>query len=195
MANKKYLTLVEAYLSRYQRGGFLVGDVFKFNDNFKSEECYANLGHNVKDMIDQMIESGLHIRVVGIRDKGAPRYPGNPQTSSNEVELTIALDNGGGRYTHYVNIYPELGSSETFYPNLPPIPDAVIRKSKVNINPEELEEIENVANKTDRGDGKYSDTERSLPKSNTSLPTKKAPQPMAAGASGTYKYLKDIEKY
>lgn len=195
MANKKYLTLVETYLSRYQRGGFLVGDVFKFNDNFKSEECYAKLGQNVKDMIDQMIESGLHVRVVGIRDSTAPRYPGNPQTSSNDVELTLALDNGGGRYTHYINISPELGTPETFYPNLPPIPDAVRRKDKVNIKPEELEEIENVANKTDRGDGKYSDTERSLAKANTSLPTKKAPQPLKAGATGTYKYLKDIEKY
>ena len=44
---KKYLTLVEAYLSRFQRGGFLVGDVFKFNDNFKTLDCYKNLGQNV----------------------------------------------------------------------------------------------------------------------------------------------------
>lgn len=190
---KKYLTLVEAYLSRFQRGGFLVGDVFKFNDNFKTLDCYKNLGQNVKDMIDQMIETGLHVRVVGIRDKGAPRYPGNPQTSSNDVELSLALDNGGGRYTHYINLSPEMGQPDINYPNLPPIPDAAIRKSKVNIKPEELEEIENTANKTDRGTGAYMDTERSLAKDNTVLPSVQA-TPSPAVTSYTHEYLKDLAK-
>lgn len=196
MANKKkYLTLVETYLARYQRGGFLVGDVFKFNKNFKSSELYKNLGQNVKDMIDQMIETGLHVRVVGIRDTTSPRYPGNPQTSSNDVELTLALDNGGGRYTHYINLSPELGTPETFYPNLPPIPDAAKREDKVNIKPEELEKQDSITNKTDRGTGAYMDTEIALPDKNTSLPTQKAPAPMEVGASGTHMYLQDIEKY
>lgn len=195
MANKKYLTLVETYLARYQRGGFQVGDCFKFTDNFRSQECFTKLGQNVKDMIEQMIESGLHVRVVGIRDTTSPRYPGNPQTSSNDVELTIALDNGGGRYTHYVNISPEMGTPETYYPNLPPIPDAVIRKGKVNIDPEELEKQDNTTNKTDRGTGEYVDTEISLPTANIKITTKKAPTPMEVGAAGTHIYLKDIEKY
>lgn len=190
---KKYLTLVEAYLSRFQRGGFLVGDVFKFNDNFKTLDCYKNLGQNVKDMIDQMIETGLHVRVVGIRDKGMPRYPGNPQTSSNDVELSLALDNGGGRYTHYINLSPEMGQPDINYPNLPPIPDAVVRKSKVNIKPEELEEIKNTANKTDRGTGAYMDTERSLAKDNTTIPSVQA-TPSPAVTSYTHEYLKDLAK-
>lgn len=195
MASKKYLTLVEAYLRRHERGGFLVGDVFKFNKDFKSTPEYKKLGSNTQDMIDQMIDSGLHVRVVGIKDTTSPRYPGNPQTSSTDVELTLALDNGGGRYSHYVNILPVLGTPETYYPNLPPIPDAIIRKSKVNIKPEELEKIDNITNKTDRGTGAYMDTEIALPTQNTSLPTPKAPQPMQAGAAGTHMYLKDIEKY
>jgi hypothetical protein len=190
---KKYLTLVKAYLSRFQRGGFLVGDVFKFNDNFKTLDCYKNLGQNVKDMIDQMVETGLHVRVVGIRDKGAPRYPGNPQTSSNDVELSLALDNGGGRYTHYINLSPEMGQPDISYPNLPPIPDAAVRKSKVNIKPEEVEEVDNVANKTDRGTGAYMDTERSLPKDNTTLPSVQA-TPSPAVTSHTHEYLKDLAK-
>ena len=194
MANeKKYMTLVEAYLGRYQRGGFQVGDVFKFNDNFKSLDCYKKLGQNVKDMIDQMVETGLHVRVVGIRDSGMPRYPGNPQTSSNDVELSLALDNGGGRYTHYINLSPEMGQPEINYPNLPPIPDAVVRKSKVNIKPEELEDIDNTANKTDRGTGAYMDTERALPKQNTTIPSVQA-TPSQAVTSYTHEYIKDLAK-
>ena len=44
MADKKFVNLHESYMRRYERGGFLVGDVFKFNDNFKSTECYKALG-------------------------------------------------------------------------------------------------------------------------------------------------------
>ena len=190
---QKYLTLVEAYLSRFERGGFLVGDVFKFDAKFKSTEGYKKLGVNTRDMIDQMIETGLNVRVVGIKDTTSPRYPGNPQTSSNDVELTLALDNGGGRYSHYVNITPDLGTPETYYPNLPPIPDAVIRKNNVNIKPEELEKSDNIANKTDKGDGKLSDTERYLPDTNTTLPSVQA-TPSPALNSYTHNYLNDLAK-
>lgn len=185
---KRYLTLVETYLSRYERGGFLVGDVFKFNDNFKSSETYKKLGQNSKDLIDQMIETGLHVRVVGIKDTTSPRYPGNPQTSSADVSLTLALDTGGGRYTHYVNVSPELGEPVSFYPNLPPIPDAVVRKNNTNIKPKEVEPIDHISNKSDKGDGKLSNTNLTLPTKNTELPSTAA-TPSPAQASYTHDYL------
>lgn len=185
---KRYLTLVETYLSRYERGGFLVGDVFKFSDNFKSSDTYKKLGQNSKDLIDQMIETGLHVRVVGIKDTTSPRYPGNPQTSSADVSLTLALDSGGGRYTHYVNVSPDLGEPVSFYPNLPPIPDAVVRKNNTNIKPKELEPIDHTSNKTDKGDGKLVDTNLSMPTQNTQLPGNSA-TPSPALASYTHDYL------
>lgn len=189
---KKFLTLFESYFSRYERGGFLVGDVFKFDDGFKSSESYKKLGQNTKDMIDQMIESGLHVRVVGIKDSTSPRYPGNPQTSSNDVELTLALDNGGGRYTHYINVCPDLGIPETFYPNLPPIPDSVKRTGKINITPKELEAQDNPSNKSDKGDGKLSDTNITTPSANTTIPSKPATPSPAVGAY-THEYMAGIK--
>ena len=188
---KKYLTLVETYLSRFERGGFLVGDVFKFNDNFKSSEAYKKLGSNSQELIDQMIETGLHVRVVGIKDTTAPRYPGNPQTSSADVSLTLAVDNGGGRYTHYVNISPELGTSVSFYPNLPPIPDAMRRPNDINVKPKELETQDNIANKTDKGDGKLSDTNISLATANTVLKSNPVSADPAVSANN-YEYLKGL---
>ena len=103
MADKKFVNLHESYMRRYERGGFLVGDVFKFNDNFKSSDSYRTLGSNTQGLIDQMLDSGLHIRVVGIKDTAPARYPANPATSSIDVNLDIALDTGGGRYSlvHY----------------------------------------------------------------------------------------------
>ena len=185
---RKYLTLVETYLSRYERGGFLIGDVFKFNDDFKSSEKYKSLGTNTQELIDQMIESGLHIRVVGIKDTIAARYPGNPQTSSADVELSLALDSGGGRYTHYVTLAPDLGFPVSFYPNLLPVPDAVVRKNNTNIKPKEVEAQDNLANKSDKGDGKLSDTNLSLPKQNITIPSTSA-TPSPAVDSYTHNYL------
>ena len=192
MANK-YLTLVENYLSRFQRGGFLIGDIFKFDKSFKSSDDYKTLGQNVKDYIDDMLDSGLNIRVVGINDATGQRYPGAPETASSDVEITIALDNTGGRFTHYVKVSPSLGQPESPYPGLAPIPDAVIRKSKVNIKPKKLEKQDHISNKTDKGDGKNTDTNISLPTANTKLPGKSA-TPSPAVASYTHEYLKGLNK-
>ena len=106
MAGKKFVKLHESYMRRYERGGFLVGDVFKFNNNFKSSDGYTTLGDNTKELIDQIIDSGLHVRVVGIKDASPARYPASGQTSTLDVILNIALDTGGGRYTHYCSIPP-----------------------------------------------------------------------------------------
>ena len=112
-----------------------------------------------------MIDSGLHIRVINIKDTSPARYPASDQTSSLDVVLDIALDTGGGRYTDQCSIPGGLGSCEQYAPNLLPIPDEQRRKSKVNIKPEEVDESEeNPANYTDRGDGKLTLTGLSLKK-------------------------------
>ena len=163
--SNKFTTLLESYMRRNQRGGFLVGDVFKFNDKFKNEDGYKDLADVVKTSIDSMIDSGLHIRVINIKDTSPARYPASDQTSSLDVVLDIALDTGGGRYTDQCSIPGGLGSCEQYAPNLLPIPDEQRRKSKVNIKPEEVDESEeNPANYTDRGDGKLTLTGLSLKK-------------------------------
>ena len=194
MANKKkFITLLESYMKRFERGGFLQGDVFKFNDNFKSQDEYKALGQNVKDMIDQMIESGLNIKVVGIKDDAPQRYPAGDNSSSLSVILNIALDNTGGRYTHHCSIPCCLGQpGESPYPNLDPIPDEVKRKDKVNIKPEEMtEDEENLSNKTDHGDGQLSQTERKLPDANTEIPSTAATPSMEVN-SYTKEYLNGL---
>ena len=174
MAGKKFVKLHESYMRRYERGGFLVGDVFKFNDNFKSSDGFKALGNNTKELIGQMIDSGLHIIVVGIKDSSPSRYPASSQSSTLDVVLNIALDTGGGRYSHYCSIPGDLGQPIQYYPNLLPIPDAMKRPDNVILKPEELaEDEENLANRSDRGGIEPHDltpTERSLPKQNIQIP-------------------------
>lgn len=125
--SNKFLSLLETYQSRFQQAGFLKGDVFKFNDNFKSDESYKALQPDVKDLIDQYIDSGLHIRVVGVEQ--------DPE------HIVIAQDHTGGRIVGKVSIPCCLGKPECFGDNLAPIPDEVRRDDKVTIKPEEVEPV------------------------------------------------------
>jgi len=168
-SRKKFVTLYESYMRRYQRGGFQVGDVFVFNKNFKSDESYKSLGQNIKDHIDQMIETGLHIRVVNIKDTAPQRYTAGDIGASLTVNLDLAVDIGGGRYMHYVTIPCCLGEPVTYGQNLPPIPDAMRRHDRVNIKPEEYK----------RSDGK------SLPTKNVAIPSKPVTPSPAVGSKQT----------
>ena len=185
MADKKFVKLHESYMRRYERGGFLVGDVFEFNDDYESTDCYKALPKATKDLLTKMKDSGLHIRVTGIKDTAPTRYPASSQQSSLDVNLNLALDEGGGRYSHYVTVPGLLGHAVQYAPNLLPIPDALKRKSDVNIKPEEAEETtapqapENPA--------------RALPKQNTVIPSDPA-TPSPAATSYTNQYLADLKK-
>lgn len=190
MSTKKFKTLFEAAMNRYQRSGFLYGDRVEFVDNYKSHDEYKDLGQNVKDMLDQMVNSGLHIRVTDIKNKYPSITAANSTQSTGQVFLDIALDSGGGRYTHLCTIPSCLVKHIDDGHNLPPIPDAFRRKNKFTFKPEELEQDEeHITRKTDRGSGKLTPTELSLPKSNTKLPSEPASKDPAINA-----YVKALAK-
>jgi len=195
MAKRRYLTLVENYMKRFERGGFLVGDVLKFNDNFSSSPSFKKLGTNIQELVNQMIESGLHVRVVGIRDAIPGARSPAPDVAGAEVVLDIALDNGGGRYTHYASIPTDLVSPETYYPNLPPIPDAVRKNYPVDLKPKELvPDDKAITNVTDKGDGKHSTSDYKLGQSNNTIPSQPATKSPEVN-SYTKDYLKGLKEY
>jgi len=172
--NKKFLSVCESALTRFSRGGFLVGDVLKFVKAFEKHEEYKQLGSNVHDLIGEMLKTGLHVRVVGINDAAPARYPGNPDTMTGSVVLNIALDNGGGRYTHYCTVPSCIVEPENFYPNLPPMPDSVVRPDGTTLKPIEFKyndtEASNQTLKSMQGD-KLKDTNNTLPDKNVKFST------------------------
>ncbi len=121
--NNKFLSLLEKYQSRFEQKGFLVGDVIKFNDNFKSHESYKALPENVKEVIDSYIDSGLHIRVTQV---------------DGSDEIVVAQDHGGGRFVGKVTIPCCLGAPVDFGDNLAPIPEVQRHETKVDIKPVEV---------------------------------------------------------
>ena len=162
----------------------------------KARTGLNKLGKTTQELITQMIDSGLNIRIVNIKDTSPARYPANPDTSSLDVVLDIALDTGGGRYSHYCSVPGGLGHAVEFYPNLLPVPDAMRRADKVNIKPEEyVEDEEMIANRSDRGGTEPHDltpTERTLPKKNTVIPSDPV-TPSQAVTSYTNEYLSDLK--
>lgn len=195
--SKTFLQLCESNIARFTRGGFLVGDFLKFVDGFKSHEPYKKMGANVHQMIDDMISTGLHVRVVGINDVNPTRYPGNPETMNGDVVLNIALDNGGGRYTHYCTIPTCCVEPVDYYPNLAPMPDSAIRPNGTIIKPEEF--VTNTDNKTAVDQTLHADQDGVKKKVEITLPTKnvKIPSETVKGAkspavdSYTIKYMKE----
>lgn len=121
--DNKFLALLEKYQERFTQKGFLVGDVIKFNDNFKSHESYKSLPDNVKEVIDSYIDSGLHIRVTQADGSG---------------DVVVAQDHGGGRFVGNVTIPCCLGAPVDFGDNLPPVPEVQRHDTKVDIKPVEV---------------------------------------------------------
>jgi hypothetical protein len=191
---KKFEQLFESVYQRYQRnGGFLVGDYVKFGDGFKSKESYKDLNDDVKQYIDDMIKSGLGMRIVNVKSYKPNANPANPQSSGFDFVVDIALDQGGGRYSDYLSICPSLLVKDDVYPNLNPLSPEREIKHKVNIKPEDLESDEEayVNNSDVKGNGKLGFGDRKLRNKNVVLPGKPATKSMEVN-SYTKEYLKSF---
>ena len=121
--DKKFLALLEKYQDRFEQKGFLVGDVVKFDKDFKSKDSYKSMGDNVKELIDSYIDSGLHIRVTN---------------ADGGNDIVVAQDHGGGRFVGKVTIPTSFVSPVDFGDNLAPIPDVQRHDTKIDIKPVEV---------------------------------------------------------
>jgi len=193
---KKFIKLFESVYKRHQRnGGFLVGDYVKFSDGFKSKEAYKELNDDIKTIIDNMISSGLNMRIVNVKSYKPNANPANPQSSGFDFVVDIALDQAGGRYSDYLSICPSLLVRDDVYPNLNPLSPEREIKHKVNIKPEELESDEEayVNNSDVKGNGKLGFGDRKLRNTNVTLSSKPATKSMQVN-SYTKEYLKGLKK-
>ncbi len=166
----------------------------KFKDNYKSAEHYKNLNDDVKEKLDGMKDSGLNMRVVDVKSYMPAATPANPAGNGVQLALTIALDQGGGRYSDYNICCPSLLVKDDVYPNLNPLSPEREIKHKVNIKPEELESDEEayVNNSDVKGNGKLGFGDRKLHNKNVTLPSKSVTRSPAVN-SHTKEYLKGLK--
>jgi hypothetical protein len=176
---KKFIKVCESAISRYTRGGILVGDYVEFAKGYKKDQEYTALHDNIKDAIEELIKSGLRIRVSGVDDYYPTRSPGNPDTANGKVSVKISADQGGGRYLYSITVPPCLLTTLDYYPNLAPLPDAFNRDDKHTDTPEEVKAV----------DGGIKGGDYSLPTQNTVVkPTKGKKKEV----SYTANYLKGV---
>lgn len=158
---KKFIKLLETAMSRAVRGGFLVGDYVELVPDYKSHQEYKELNDEIQIKLDQLKKSDLHIRVINVNDSPALRFPGNTDLMTGQVTVTIAQDQGGGRYFEAIVVAPCLLKRLEYYPNYPKFPDSFNQNSRTSS--EEVKEV----------DGGIKGGTYMLPKKNTKLSSKK----------------------
>lgn len=139
---KKFIKLIESLNTRLTRGGFLVGDYVEFFKNYKSHPEYKALNDMIKKSIDELANSKLNIRVTGINDTHALRYPGNPDQMNGHVTLSLSEDQGGGRIYGNTLVPSCLCKVLDHYPNYPKFPDEWNYDNKEILKPIEVKTVE-----------------------------------------------------
>lgn len=186
---KKFLALFESAMGRFTRGGYLTGYYVKFVDSYKSHPAYKALPNSVKAEIGNLIASGLNLQITNVKNKYPTDAPGDIANTNGEVVVDIAADTGGGRYSHSVTVPTCCLEVQDYYPNLAPIPDAVVRPNNEIIKPEEVkidtENDEMVAQTRKAMQAKkLGNSELELPNKNVKIPAN-----TAKPVSYTAKYL------
>lgn len=167
---KKFDAIFESVVSRYQVGGFLPGDIVVFRPNYKSTPTYQAMNSVMKAELDELINSGLNIKVVQVGDKLSGVSSGNQHKTADNVVITVAGDHGGGRHFGSIAVSPEMIDMSDASNPTPKIPDQFYRKDTTNWKPEEYKaDQQNITRVTDKGNGKYTPTDLKLAGESTRL--------------------------
>ena len=173
---KTFLKMLESAMQRYTRSGVLVGDYIKLVDGYKSHEPFKELTPSVQDAVENLIKTGLNLRVVNVKNKYPSAQPGNIDSTNGEVVLDIAADEGGGRYTTRVTIPVCCVEVQDYTPGYAPFPDSVKRPNNTILKPEPLKiepgESYDRTRKTTQGESDK-DSDLELPVKNTKITTVK----------------------
>lgn len=150
--DKIYDSIMEAVNSRYTVGGYLPGDLVKFRPDYKSSPTYKAMHSIMRQDIEDMIDSGLNIKVINVGSRNIQTSMSNSDRPANDVVITIAADQGGGRHYGGLTVTPDMIDVLTINDPSPAVPDRFYRKDTVNYKPEPVEDEEtHITRVTDPG--------------------------------------------
>lgn len=161
---KKFDEIYESIASRTTSGGYLPGDIVTFRQNYKSCDSYKSLPSKIRQDLDEMVKSGLNIKVVQVGNNLSGVSGNNQDKLPTNTVITVAADHGGGRWYSTIAVSPEMiDLAENDGVNLPKIPDQFRRDDKVNYKPEKFKRDDKfITNVTDKGNGKNTPTQINL---------------------------------
>lgn len=168
----KFDQIYESVVSRYQVGGYLPGDIVKFRPDYKSCDCYKAMHSTMKQELDALVKSGLNIKVIQVGDKLSGVSAGNQHKTANNIVITVAGDQGGGRHYGSIAVMPEmLDIVDTNNPN-PKVPDQFYRDDEKYLNGKTEKytaDPKHITRLTDKGNGKNTPTDLKLAGESTLL--------------------------
>ena len=151
---KKFDSIFEAVVSRYTVGGYLPGDIVKFRPDYKSSQTYKSMHSQMKKELDELINSGLNIKVVQVGSKTYNASAANDHKTADNIVITVAGDHGGGRHYGSIAVCADMLDMEASGDPTPKIPDQFYRDDEKYLHgkPEEWKaDQQNITRVTDKG--------------------------------------------
>ena len=103
--NRRFVKLFESAYSRFTNGGLLVGDVVVFKPKALSHPDFES-NEELKLKIKSLIDGGLNLRVVNIKNNYSAAMGGNNDNNINRrmALVDIAQEIAPGRFANYVTV-------------------------------------------------------------------------------------------
>ena len=179
---KRFLKLYESWLTRYNHGGFLMGDIVKFKPNALKHPFIATQSDDLVNNIKEIVKDGYTLRVINVINK----YPavmgvGNTDDTGPNFTVEVGEDQGGGRIFKSAIVHVGMLDKIDTTPGLEEVPDRNKYDNKIKIKPEVIkDEDEEVpfysparTRTADLGNKKLAPTESKLKNVNTVIPAGK----------------------
>lgn len=131
----KFDEIYESVVSVLNYGGFAPGYIVKFRANYKSNDAYKAFPTYLQEEIDELVNSGLHIKVVQVGHNSPGDAAGNQFKTADNVIVTVAADQGGGRHYNSVTVPAAMLDVENKDAFTAKIPDQFVRKDPTDLKP------------------------------------------------------------
>lgn len=174
--NKKFNAILETYLQKYTRGGFLTGDMVKIKGDVFKSDFLKNQTTDYQNTLKNWSQSDLLLRVSAVKPiRPTTQGSGNAEITGSEFDVDITQEIAPGRYVAYLTVPAKFLEPYSNGINLPPIPDSLRRKEKIQIKPEveKPEDEQQIAHTvaSDDGKGKLIKGDRKLLNKNVKIPS------------------------
>jgi len=140
----KFKTLLEGTFSRFQGGGFLVGDIVKFKNDAMNSEWVKKQASNLLEKLKEFTECDEHIRISSVKGL-RPAVSGSVQQDMQvgEFYCDIVREKAPGLFMDFITVPAEILEYQDPGINLPEIPDSQKGHDTTQIQPEQIEQLEN----------------------------------------------------
>lgn len=186
---RKFIKLIENTIERYSNGGFLTGDLVKLAGNYKSKESYKELPEQQKEYIDNYFDSDNNYYIVNIKTSKLTSNPSVNDNRGDKFTVEVARELANGRYDNQgkVTLDADLLDRIDTGINRHPVPDSQKYKNKVQIDPvETTEEDEIEITRVTAQGGTVKKSELTLPQKNTRIPSSNVTSSPAVGDTRNY---------